>query len=76
MKCCKMSQKAASVFTAAIGSMAGADYEPVLYVGNQILNGMNYCFLAIQTLVIVNAPNRLVNDETVSLKSIQGISER
>ena len=31
--------------------VAGAEYEPVLYVCNQIVNGINYCFLAVQMLV-------------------------
>ncbi len=81
MKGCKMPQKAASAFTAAMGGVVGADYEPVLYVGNQIVNGTNYCFLAIQTLVTVNAPKRLVKivihealDGTITLKSIRGVS--
>lgn len=81
MKGCSMPQKAASAFTGAMGGVVGADYEPVLYVGNQIVNGTNYCFLAIQTLVTVNAPKRLVKivihealDGTLSLKSIRGVS--
>ena len=81
MKPCKMPQKAASAFTAALGGVVGAEYEPVLYVGNQIVNGTNYCFLAIQTLVTVNAPKRLVKivihedlDGSATIKTIRAVS--
>ena len=81
MKGCKLPQKVASGFTEIMGGVVGAEYEPVLYIGNQVVNGTNYCLLAVQTLVTVNAPKRLVKivihealDGTFSLKTIRGVS--
>lgn len=80
MKPCNLPQKAASAFTAVMLKVVGADYMPVLYVGKQLVNGTNYCILAVQTLVTANPSKRLVKmviheglDGTVSVKSIRGI---
>ena len=53
-------QKVASAFIAVTGDLVGADYMPVLYVGKQLVNGTNYCLLAVQTLVVPNSPKHLV----------------
>lgn len=60
MKSCNLPQKAASAFTAVTGGLVGADYQPVLYVGSQLVNGTNYCILALQKIVVPNAEARLV----------------
>lgn len=60
MKGCNLPQKAQSAFTAVTGELTGADYMPVLYVGSQVVNGVNYCILAMQTLITANPVNRLV----------------
>ena len=60
LKPCKLPQKAASAFTGATSELVGADYEPVLYVGSQAVNGTNYCFIAVQTLVTAQPKKRLV----------------
>lgn len=80
LKPCNLPQKAASAFTELMSRIVGADYMPVLYVGKQLVNGVNYCILAVQTLVTANPTKRLVKmvihegfDGSVSMKSIRGI---
>lgn len=81
MKSVNLPQKAQSAFTAVTGGLVGAEYQPVLYVGSQVVNGTNYCIIAIQTLVEPNAEKRLVKmiinvsagGET-SLVSVSGIA--
>ena len=81
MKGCNLPQKVASAFTAVTGELVGADYMPVLYVGSQIVNGMNYCVLAKQTIITATPEYRLVkmviNVDTkgvASLVSVSGIA--
>ena len=81
MKGCNLPQKAASAFTEITGGLVGADYQPVLYVGSQVVNGTNYCILALQTLVLPEPKKRLVkmiiNVDTkgvASLVSVSGIA--
>ena len=47
---CNLPQKAASAFSAALENLLGADYEPVLYVGTQIVNGTNYGVICKQSI--------------------------
>lgn len=81
MKGCNLPQKAASAFTAVTGGLVGADYMPVLYVGSQVVNGTNYCILALQTVITQNPEKRLVkmiinvsSNGTASLVSVSGIA--
>lgn len=60
MKTVNLPQKVQSAFTAVTGELVGADYMPVLYVGSQVVNGMNYCVLALQTIITANPEKRLV----------------
>ena len=60
VKPCKLPQKAESAFNAIMEKVTGANYDPVLYVGKQLVNGTNYCIIAVQTLVIPSKPTRLV----------------
>ena len=60
LKGCNLPQKAQSAFTGATMDLVGADYQPVLYVGSQQVNGTNYCILALQTLVTAQPKKRLV----------------
>lgn len=60
LKPCNLPQKAASAFIGATSELVGADYEPVLYVGSQSVNGTNYCILAVQTLITAQPKKRLV----------------
>ena len=80
LKPCNLPQKAASAFTEITSRVVGADYMPVLYVGKQIVNGTNYCILAVQTLITANSPKRLVRmviheslDRKYSVKTIRGL---
>ena len=81
MKGVNLPQKVQSAFTAVTGGMTGAEYQPVLYVGSQVVNGTNYCILVLQTLVTPSAPKRLVKmvindglDGTATLVSIRGVA--
>lgn len=80
MKVVNLPQKAQSAFTSVTGSLVGAEYEPVLYVGKQLVNGTNYCILALQRLSVPSAELRLVKmiihvplEGTASILSISGI---
>ena len=47
----KMPQKAATAWAGAFGEpLAGASFKPLLYLGDQLVNGTNYCFIAEETL--------------------------
>ena len=80
MKGCNLPQKAQLAFTAVTGGMV-ADYQPVLYVGSQLVNGTNYCIFALQTLVTAKPERRLVKmiihealDGEASLLSVSGVA--
>lgn len=47
---CKLPQKAASAWT-AVEELIGATYKPLVYLGEQLVNGTNYYFIAEQTLM-------------------------
>ena len=81
MKGVNLPQKVQSAFTAVTGELAGADYMPVLYIGSQVVHGVNYCVLALQTIITASPERRLVKmvinvDETgvAQLVSIGGIA--
>ena len=81
MKGCNLPQKAASAFTAVTGELVGAEYQPVLYVGSQLVNGTNYCIFAIQKIVVPKSEQRLVkmiinvaSDGAASLVSVSGVA--
>ena len=81
MKSVNLPQKVASAFTEITSGLVGAEYMPVLYVGSQLVNGTNYCIIALQTLVTQETQKRLVKmvihvdlDGATSLVSIRGVS--
>ena len=81
MKSVNLPQKAQSAFTAVTGGLVGAEYMTVLYVGSQVVNGTNYCILAVQTIITGNPEKRLVkmiinvsSNGTTSLVSVSGVS--
>lgn len=53
-----MPQEAASAWTAVDG-LVGASYKPLLYLGKQLVHGVNHYFIAEQTIV-GNPPIRTV----------------
>ena len=70
-------QKAQSAFTAVMSDIVGADYEPIAYLGSQVVNGTNYKVLAIKTPVVPNGEKSFVKivinegtDKTARLVSI------
>ncbi len=81
MKGVNLPQKVQSAFTEVTGGLVGAEYMPVLYVGKQLVNGTNYCIIALQTLVTRETVKRLVKmvihvdlDGAASLISVRGLS--
>ena len=53
-------QKAQSAFTEVTSELLGANYEPVLYAGSQVVNGVNYCIFALQTSLTAHPEQRLM----------------
>lgn len=51
MEAVSLPEKAAAAFSAVTKGMVGAGYAPVLYCGEQIVNGINYMIICKQTLV-------------------------
>ena len=56
----KMPQRAASAWSAFDGTMTGAGYKPIAYVGKQVVKGVNHIFLAEQTLITANPERHIV----------------
>lgn len=54
-----MPQKAASAWSVFNG-FCGANFKPLLYVGKQIVNGVNHWFLAEETFVTLGGERRIV----------------
>lgn len=52
-------QKAASAIS-ALPALVGSTITPILYVGEQVVDGMNYWFIAEETLVTVDGTRRLI----------------
>lgn len=60
MVACNLPENVATGFSKCLQGMVGAKYVPVLYVGEQIVHGVNYMIICKQTLVTPNAPEHLV----------------
>ena len=56
----KMPQKAASAWVALDGGITGAGYKPLLYVGSQVVKGVNHWFIAEQTLILAQPERHIV----------------
>lgn len=54
-----MPQKAASAWC-AVEKLIGAKYVPLVYVGSQIVKGVNYYFIAEQTLMTADKERSVV----------------
>ena len=77
----KLPQKVASAFAVVAGGLVGAEYQPVLLLATQPVNGVNYCVLATQTIVAATPKKRLVKmvinespNGEISLVSVSGIA--
>ena len=55
-----MPQKAASAWIAVEGGIVGAGYKPLIYVGEQVVKGVNYWFIAEQTLILAEPERHIV----------------
>lgn len=60
VKGCNLPQKVQSAFTDATSELVGADYEPIAYLGSQVVNGTNYKILALKTPVVPNGTKSFV----------------
>ncbi len=56
----KMPQKAQSAFSAVTSGLTGASYLPLIFCGTQVVNGTNYAFIALQTLILAEPRKRIV----------------
>lgn len=81
VKGCNLPQKVQTDFTAVTGDLVGADYEPLAYLGSQVVNGINYRLLCMQKVVVPNAEKRIVKmiineapDGSVRLVSVSGVA--
>ncbi len=72
-------QKLASGVSGVLGNLTGAEYGLLLYVGTQVVNGVNHLFIARQTLTTLGGEQHLVKliihekDEKFALSSIEVI---
>lgn len=63
MEACKLPEDVAAGFAQVTGSLCGADYTPALYVGSQVVNGVNHMLICKQRLAAQGAPEHLVKLE-------------
>ena len=57
----RLPQKVASAMSAIENTgLAGASYEPLIYLGSQCVRGTNYWFVALQTLTTANFEKHIV----------------
>lgn len=50
----KLPQKVATGFSSAMSQIVGAQYEPLVYCGSQVVNGTNHMIICKQTIVTRN----------------------
>lgn len=53
-------QKVATAFTEVMMGFTGASYTPILYVGSQVVNGINYMIICKGTLVTKEPVTKIV----------------
>lgn len=76
-------QKVASALAALGDTLMGAEYEPIAYVGSQVVNGINHAVLAKQTVlsgkdtanIVMMIFNEKPNDMVATLVSIDRLVE-
>lgn len=81
VKGCNLPQKVQTAFTEVTSKIVGADYEPIAYLGKQIVNGVNYKVLALKTPVVPDGTKHFVKliinegtDKKVNLVSISRVA--
>ena len=78
-----MPQKVATAFAKLAETLIGAEYEPIAYIGSQVVNGINHAVLAKQTIltgkdtenVVVVIFNEKPNEMEATLVSIERVVE-
>lgn len=78
-----MPQKVATAFSKLTETMVGAEYEPIAYLGSQVVNGVNHAVLAKQIIVtgrdteniVVLIFNEKPNSMEATLVSIERVVE-
>lgn len=55
-----MPQKVATGFEEAFNGLVGASYEPVLYLGHQVVNGINHAILCKEIMVNAEGTEHIV----------------
>lgn len=79
MKTTGLPQKVQTAFTNITGGMTGADYQPVLYCGHQVVNGTNHCILCLQRIITPEEDCRLVkviiHEDTDGAASLISVSK-
>lgn len=60
MQGCSMPEQVATGFGQVTETLVGATYVPVLYVGKQVVCGINHMIICKQTLAAQDAPEHLV----------------
>ena len=66
-----MPQRAASAWSViGMGGLVSASYKPLLYIGTQMVKGVNHWFIAEQTLV-TNPPVRHI--VTIAINEFNGV---
>ena len=67
---CKLPAEVKVALDEAIGTVLGASYTPVLYVGSQVVAGMNYKIVCKQTLSTLGQDKDVV--EMIIFKPLEG----
>ena len=62
MNACDLPEEVATGLEKTLNSMLGAKYVPVLYVGHQVVAGMNHMIICKQVRATANAEERLVKE--------------
>ena len=78
-----MPQKVASAVTKLSETLIGAEYEPIAYLGSQVVNGVNHAVLAKQTIltgrdtknIVVLIFNEKPNEMEATLVNIERVVE-
>lgn len=56
----RLPQRAASAWCGAMIDLVGASYQPLVYLGEQVVKGVNHWFIAEQTLITAKPERRVV----------------
>ena len=60
MEPCNLPEQVATGFAQVTEHWCGAGYTPVLYVGSQVVHGVNHMLICKQQIIVPDAPEHLV----------------